>query len=190
MRSGMGMDSGPGMRAGMGTGPRAGMDSGMRNEGERSRRWRRGAQRARDVMTRNPRTVKPTDSVQQIAQIMIDEDCGIVPVCEEGGRLVGVVTDRDIVCRLVARGIDMKNARAQDVMTDDVECVTEQDSLCDVLRLMSEHQIRRIPVVARGDRLCGIIAMSDVAREADVDEDLQDTFEDISAERSFWARLR
>ena len=75
-------------------------------------------------------------------------------------------------------------------MTDDVECVTEQDSLHDVLRLMAEHQVRRVPVVARGDRLIGIVSMADIAREADVDEELQDTFEEISSERSFWSRLR
>jgi CBS domain-containing protein len=154
------------------------------------RRWKRGVSRARDIMTKNPRTVRPGDSVQQVAQIMVDEDCGIVPVTESDGRLLGVITDRDIVCRLVARGIDMKEARARDVMTEDVECVTEEESLCAVLRLMSEHQVRRIPVVARDDRLMGIIAMADLAREADVDEDLQDTFEDISSERAFWSRLR
>lgn len=154
------------------------------------RRWRGGGMRAGDVMTRNPKTARPNDTVQQIAQIMIDEDCGIVPVTEQDGRLLGVVTDRDIVCRLVARGIDMKEARARDVMTDDVECVTENEDLHSVLRLMSEHQVRRIPVVARGDRLMGIIAMADLAREADVDEELQDTFDDISSERRFWSRMR
>jgi CBS domain-containing protein len=154
------------------------------------RRWKRGMSRARDVMTKNPKTARPSDSVQQVAQIMVDEDCGIVPVTESDGRLLGVITDRDIVCRLIARGMDMKEARARDVMTDDLECVTEDESLCSVLRLMSDHQIRRIPVVARGDRLVGIIAMADLAREADVDDDLQDTFEDISSERSFWSRLR
>lgn len=155
-----------------------------------ARRWRRGTARARDIMTRNPRTARPTDTVQQVSQIMVDEDCGIVPICEDNGRLLGVITDRDIVCRLIARGIDMRDARARDVMTDEVECVTEDESLTSVLRLMSEHQVRRIPVVARGDRLVGIIAMADLAREADVDEELQDTFEDISSERSFWSRLR
>jgi len=154
------------------------------------RRWRRGSARARDIMTRNPKTVRPTDTVQAVAQIMIDEDCGIVPVCDEDGRLLGVITDRDIVLRLVARGTDMREARARDVMTDDVECATEDESLCSVLRHMSNHQVRRIPVVARGDRLLGIIAMADLAREADVDEELQDTFEDISSERAFWSRLR
>ncbi len=155
-----------------------------------ARRWRRGNARARDIMTRNPKTVRPTDTVQSVAQIMIDEDCGIVPVCDEAGRLLGVITDRDIAVRLVARGTDMREARARDVMTDDVECATEDESLSSVLRHMSNHQVRRIPVVARGDRLLGIIAMADLAREADVDEELQDTFEDISSQRSFWSRLR
>lgn len=155
----------------------------------RTRRWRRRAQCVSDVMTRNPKTVRPSDPVQQIAQIMIDEDTGIVPVCEDR-RLIGVVTDRDIVCRLVARGIDMKSAKASDVMTTEVECVTERENLGDVLRVMSENQVRRVPVVAHGDALVGIVSMADIAREADVDEDLQDAFEDISAERSFWTRLR
>jgi CBS domain-containing protein len=171
----------------MGIAERRGGGGGL---GERMRRWRRGAQCARDVMTRNPKAVRPSDSLQQVAQVMIDEDTGIVPVIEEDNRLVGVITDRDIVCRLVARGVDLRTAKAADAMTDDVECVTEQHSLHDVLDIMSEHQVRRVPVVARGDRLVGIISMSDLAREADVDEDLQDTFEDISSRRGFWARLR
>jgi CBS domain-containing protein len=158
--------------------------------GERMRRWRRGAQCARDVMTKSPKAVRPSDSLQHVAQVMIDEDTGIVPVIEEDNRLVGVITDRDMVCRLIARGVDLRAAKAADAMTDDVECVTEQHSLHDVLDIMSDHQVRRVPVVARGDRLVGIISMSDIAREADVDEDLQDTFEDISSRRGFWARLR
>jgi CBS domain-containing protein len=155
-----------------------------------ARRWKRGTSRARDIMTKNPKSVRPTDTVQQAAQIMVDEDCGIVPVCEDNGRLLGVITDRDIVCRLIARGAEMREARARDIMTDEVECITEDETLTSVLRLMSEHQVRRIPVVARGDRLVGIIAMADLAREADVDDELQDTFEDISSERTFWSRLR
>jgi CBS domain-containing protein len=157
---------------------------------ERLRRWRKGGQIARDVMTRNPKTARPNDSLQQVAQLMIDEDTGIVPVVEEDNRLIGVITDRDIVCRLVARNIDLRSAKAADAMTDDVECVTEQHSLHDVLDLMSDHQVRRVPVVARGDRLVGIISMADIAREADVDEELQETFDDISSRRGFWARLR
>lgn len=157
--------------------------------GGRPRRWRRSPQAARDVMTRNPKSVRPGDTVQQIAQLMVTEDTGIIPVVE-GGRLVGVVTDRDIVCRLVAAGTDVKMAKASDVMTTDVECVTENDSLQEVLEVMGAHQIRRVGVVAKDDRLVGIISMADLAREADVDERLQEAFEEISAERSFWSNMR
>ena len=157
---------------------------------DRVRRWRKGPSSAHDVMTRNPKCVKPSDTLQHVAQIMIDEDTGIVPVVEDGNRLIGVITDRDIVCRLIARGVDHRTAKAADAMTNDVECVTEEHSLHDILDIMSTKQVRRVPVVAKGDRLVGIISMSDVAREADVDEDLQDTFEDISSRRGFWSRLR
>ena len=157
---------------------------------ERPRRWRRGGQTARDMMDRNPRVVRRHDSLHAVAQIMADEDTGIVPVVEEDGRLLGVVLERDIVCRLIARGIDPRSARAGDVMTDDIECVTEQNSLHDVLDLMSDRHVHRVPVVAPGDRLVGILSMADVARAADLDEDLQDTFGDISSRREFWARLR
>src|SRR5687767_11682177 len=68
-----------------------------REPGRGMRRWKRGSSRARDIMTRNPKTARPTDTVQAVAQIMVDEDCGIVPVCDESGRLLGVITDRDIV---------------------------------------------------------------------------------------------
>lgn len=153
------------------------------------RRWRWSPQTARDVMTRSPKSVRPGDPVTQIAQLMVDEDAGIIPVVD-GGRLVGVVTDRDIVCRMVVAGTDPRTAKASDVMTVDVECVTERESLDEVLHIMGEHQVRRVPVVASGDRLVGIISMADLAREADVDEQLQGTFEEISSERSFWSQLR
>jgi len=157
--------------------------------GNGRRRWRRTPQQACDVMTRNPKTVQPSDTLQQIAKLMVDEDTGIIPVVD-GGRLVGVVTDRDIVCRALARGVDMKTAKASDVMTDDVECVTENDALDEVLRIMGQQQIRRVAVVAKDDRLVGIVSMADLAREADVDEHLQDAFEEISSERGFWSRMR
>jgi CBS domain-containing protein len=151
--------------------------------------WRRGAH-ARDVMTRNPATVRPGETLERVARIMVEQDCGIVPVVDDENRLLGVVTDRDIVCRAIARGREPRALRVAEVMSDDVECVTEDDTLASVLRLMGEHQVRRVPVVARGDRLLGIIAMADVAREADADEELQATFDEISSARGFWSRLR
>ena len=77
--------------------------------------------------------------------------------------------------------------RVEDVMTDDVSAVTEDEPLTSVLDLMGRKQIRRVPVVDRDDRLLGIISMADIANRADYDEDLQDAFERISSRRSFWS---
>ena len=140
-------------------------------------------------MTSNPASVRPESSLQDVAKIMRDENTGIVPVCGDNGTLLGVVTDRDIVMRTLASDESPTNAVARDVMTDDVEAVTPDEELHDVVRLMGDRQVRRVPVVERGDRLVGIISMADVATRADYDEDLQDALEEISARRSFWSRL-
>ena len=160
-----------------------------RGEATRPRRWRREPVLARDIMTGNPNAVRPEASLREVARIMREENTGIVPVCDAGGALLGVVTDRDIVMRTLANDTSPDQATAGDVMTDDVEAVTPDEELRDVVHLMGERQVRRIPVVERGDRLVGIISMADVATRADFDEDLQDALEDISARRSFWSRL-
>jgi len=152
-------------------------------------RWRSRPMLASDVMTPRPRSVGPDASLEQIARVMVEEDCGIVPIVDEG-RLVGVVTDRDLVCRVVAHNLDQRRARARDVMSEDIASVDERANLDDVLREMEFHRVRRICVVDEDDMLLGIISMADLAREAGVDYELQDAFLDISADRSFWQRLR
>ncbi|HEU4563356.1 MAG TPA: CBS domain-containing protein, partial [Gemmatimonadaceae bacterium] len=162
-----------------------------RAQGEMARRtrWQREPTTARDVMTRNPKSVTRGASVQEIARIMREENTGVVPVVEENGRLVGLVTDRDVVMRSLAEGRNPLELRADQVMTDDIEAVTPDESLREVVDLMGDKQIRRVPVVDRDDRLVGIISMADVATRADFDEDLQDALEEISARRSFWSKL-
>ncbi|MBI2392588.1 MAG: CBS domain-containing protein [Deltaproteobacteria bacterium] len=166
-------------------------EAGLEDPDERihGRQWRSYRKRAADVMTVRPRTVGPDASLQDIARIMVTEDCGIVPVVE-GERLVGVVTDRDIVCRVVAHDLDQRRACAADVMSTDLATVPERAQLDEVLTEMEQHQVRRVCVVDEADRLHGVISMADIAREADVDEDLQDAFLEISADRSFWSRMR
>ena len=156
-----------------------------RDEGQGRRFWQREPLAARDVMTRNPRTVTPQSSYREAAVIMRDENCGVVPVVDGAGRLEGILTDRDIVVRgLVSEGV---LRRIEDLMTDDVSAVTEDEPLTSVLDLMGRKQIRRVPVVDRSDRLLGIISMADIANRADYDEDLQDALERISSRRSFWS---
>jgi len=157
-----------------------------RDRGQGRRFWQREPLAARDVMTRNPRTVTRQSAHREAASIMRDENCGVIPVVDEAGRLEGILTDRDIVVRGVAHD-RAHELRIEDVMTDDVSAVTEDEPLTSVLDLMGRRQIRRVPVVDREDRLLGIISMADIANRADYDEDLQDAFERISSRRSFWS---
>jgi CBS domain-containing protein len=156
------------------------------DRGQGRRFWQREPLAARDVMTRNPRTVSRESAHREAAAIMRDENCGVVPVVDSAGRLEGILTDRDIVVRGVAHD-RAHELRIEDVMTDDVSAVTEDEPLTSVLDLMGRKQVRRVPVVDRDDRLLGIISMADIANRADYDEDLQDAFERISSRRSFWS---
>lgn len=159
-------------------------------EPERRRaRWHREPLAAREIMTRNPRAAHPDSSIREVAQIMRDENTGIVPVVDEEERLQGIVTDRDIVMRSIPEGKDPTAMWARDLMTEDVDAVTPDESVHEVVRLMGDRQIRRVPVVDRDDKLVGIISMADVALRADYDIELQNALEEISSKRSFWSKL-
>ena len=124
------------------------------------------AESIRDLMTTNPRTVAPDDTVQSAARLMRDEDVGIAPVVE-GGRLVGTLTDRDITIRIVAEGRDPASTPVRDVASTDIVTVDPQQNLDEALRLMAKHQVRRLPVVEEDGKLVGIVAQADVARAGD-----------------------
>ena len=130
----------------------------------------------RDVMTPNPRCVSPDDSIQSAAQIMRDEDTGAVPVCDNG-RAVGIITDRDIVVRAIAEGQSSRPVR--DIATRDVISASPDMSTREAAELMSEHQVRRLPVVD-GGRLVGIVSLGDLAVKEAKDSRVGDTLEHIS----------
>ena len=132
----------------------------------------------RDVMTPNPRTVSPDDTIQSAARIMRDEDTGAIPVVENG-RPVGMVTDRDIVVRAVADGGGVSQP-VRGIVTTGVVCVTPEMSTREANELMSEHQVRRLPVV-ENDRLVGIVSLGDLAVKEGKDRRTGDTLQDISA---------
>lgn len=152
-------------------------------------RWKREPRVAREVMTRHVKSAHLDSRLREVARIMKDEDCGIVPVVDERGRLRGVLTDRDIVIRTLAEGRPPDDMRARDVMTDDVEAVTPDEDVHGIIAMMGRRQVRRVPVVERDDRLVGIISMADIATRAHYDEELQEALDRISARRSFWSRL-
>jgi CBS domain-containing protein len=134
-----------------------------------------------DVMTRGVRTLRPDDTVVQAAQAMDELNVGVIPVCD-GDKLVGMVTDRDIVVRGVAQECDMKSTRLADVMSGNVRCAREQDDVDTVLSEMAEAQIRRLPVVDGNQKLVGIVSLGDIAAKDHGDEiDVAVSLGDISS---------
>ena len=130
----------------------------------------------RDVMTSNPRTVSPEDTIQNAARIMRDEDTGVVPVVENG-RAVGIVTDRDIVVRAVADG--QLDRPVREIVSGDVITARPDMSTKEAAQLMSEHQVRRLPVV-ENERLVGIVSIGDLAVKEGSDKRVGDALQDIS----------
>lgn len=112
-------------------------------------------------MTRNVRTVTPDSTIQDAARIMSEVNCGAVPVCQ-GDRVVGIITDRDIVLRCVAKGGNATTGRVSECMTSDATCCSPETDAHEAASLMARRQIRRLPVVENG-RLCGIVALGDMA---------------------------
>lgn len=131
----------------------------------------------RDVMTPNPRTVKAEESIQNAARIMRDEDTGVVPVVDNG-RPIGMITDRDIVVRAVADGGQV-NRPVREFITSAVVTATPEMSTREAAQLMSEHQIRRLPVV-ENERLVGIVSLGDIAVKEGKDSRSGDTLQAIS----------
>ena len=113
-------------------------------------------------MTPSPTTVEPSTTVQEAARTMKSEDIGSLPIVE-GDRLVGVITDRDIAIRIVAEGKGAETTVGE-IASKDVVTVDPQQSLEEAARLMSEHQVRRLPVTEEGGKLVGILAQADLAQ--------------------------
>jgi CBS domain-containing protein len=135
------------------------------------------AQSVRDVMTPGVRSVSPSQSLAEAAEVMKSEDVGSVPVVEEG-RLAGIVTDRDIVIRAVADRRDPQTVKVDEVASRDLVTVEPEQDLDEALALMARHQVRRLPVVERG-QLVGMLAQADVALEAK-EKKVGETIEQIS----------
>jgi CBS domain-containing protein len=123
-------------------------------------------ERIHDLMSRNVATVQPQDSVEEAARLMHRHDCGALPVVQSNGRLIGMITDRDLVIRLLARGRDPLRSRVADAMTEEAYAVRMDDDAEAALRVMARQQVRRVPVVDDRDRIVGIVSQADLARHA------------------------
>ena len=167
--------------------------------------------RCRDIMTRELVVATRDTTVVEVARMMKQEDVGVIPVVEydaptgngrsEGsernyqdrnyarGKLIGLITDRDIVVRCVADNKDCASVRAEDIMSVDIYTAKPNDRVVDVIRKMGDKQVRRIPVCNDNGYLVGMISMADVATETRQDRELSDALEEISKGTSFWNRL-
>ena len=149
-------------------GPSLGAGAGALAAGYLLLRRRRAARRVRDAMTANPRAAEPSMLLGEAAQLMKSEDIGALPVVEQG-RLVGVLTDRDIVVRVVAEGRDAQSVQVGDIASRELVTAAPDQPLDEALRLMARSRIRRLPVVD-GERLVGMLAQADVALESEEHE--------------------
>jgi CBS domain-containing protein len=171
--------------------------------------------RCRDIMTRDVTVAHRDTSLEEVARLMKQEDTGVIPVVEptdgtaetitsdadaakstrsnkriySNGKLVGLITDRDIVIRALAEGKDARSTRAEEIMTSDVHTAQPNDRVIDVIRKMGDKQVRRIPVIDGNGQLHGIISMADVALETEEDRELATALEEISSGSSFWSKI-
>ena len=182
-------------------------------------RWRdrdyysseRSRLRCRDIMTRELVVATRDTTVVEVSRMMKQEDVGVIPVVEydtpagngktEGsernyqdrnyarGKLIGLITDRDIVVRCVADNKDCASVRAEDIMSVDIYTAKPNDRVVDVIQKMGDKQVRRIPVCNDNGYLVGMISMADVATETRQDRELTEALEDISKGTSFWNRI-
>ena len=136
------------------------------------------AKKISELMSPNPCTIEADKPVAYAARMMKEEDVGLAPVVE-GERLVGTLTDRDIVTRVVAEGKDPQSVTVREVASTDLVTVDPQQDLDEALRLMAGYQVRRLPVVEEDGRLVGVVAQADVAREAK-DKQTGELVEEIS----------
>lgn len=119
------------------------------------------------VMTRDVQTIRPDQTAREAASFMLNADAGSIPVTE-GERLVGMITDRDIAVRGVAKG-NGPETPVRDLMTGDCICAREDDDVEEIASKMSEAQVRRLPVIDSNEKLCGIVSLGDLSRETDTD---------------------
>lgn len=170
--------------------------------------------RVREIMTRDLAVATRDTTARELALMMKDEDTGVIPVVEfdlaaanggsseerreerrlhggnsNHGKLLGLVTDRDIVLRAVAEDKDCRSTRAEEIMSTDIHTAKPNDRVIDLIRKMGDKQVRRIPVVGENGHLRGMVSLGDVAVETEADRELAEALEDISKESSFWSRI-
>ncbi len=143
--------------------------------------------KCREIMSKEVSTTTKNASLQDVAKLLKENDIGILPIVEEGtSKLVGLVTDRDIVVRAVADGKSVTDTTVGDVMTAELFTATPDDFVFEAVRTMGDKQVRRIPIVDDEGVLVGIVSMADIALEMEDEKEIAETLEEISSGKAFW----
>jgi len=142
---------------------------------------------ARDIMTPTPCCTTTETTLPEVARLMVEHDCGAIPIIEDsmGKQVVGIITDRDIVCRTLAERRNPMDLRARDVMTPNVATVSSDSTIEEVCRTMEQRQVRRIPVVDADHSCIGIISQADLARKGS-DQATAEVVKEVSQPRAVW----
>lgn len=135
-----------------------------------------------EVMTPSPTACQPQQTTTDAAELMRREDCGLVPVVSEQNKLIGVLTDRDIVLKVVAEGRDARNTAVSEVMSTDLVTCLPHETIETVMEQMATRQIRRIPIVERDGSLVGIVAQADIATRLSSPQETGQVVQAISEE--------
>ncbi len=133
----------------------------------------------KDVMTRNVDTVNPNDTLEETAERMKNLNVGSMPVTEDG-RVIGIVTDRDITVRATAEGYDASRTRVRDVMSHNVTSVHTDDDVQQAATMMRDQQVRRLPVLDQNQRLVGIVSLGDLATDMPSEQKSGETLKGVS----------
>jgi CBS domain-containing protein len=134
--------------------------------------------KVRDIMSKDIASLRSDDSIERAAQLMKQYNCGSIPVCTQD-KLIGIVTDRDIAVRSVAAGEDVTETKVGDIMTDSVVFASPELEVGAAAQLMSDRQIRRLPVV-ENNKLVGIVALGDISLEPQCQDSAEDALKNIS----------
>ncbi len=134
--------------------------------------------KVKDLMTKDVATLNAEDSVEQAAKIMKEHNIGSVPVCD-GENVIGIITDRDIALRSVAEGENVKNQKVREVMSSNPVLANPDMDVHDAARIMSERQIRRLPVVDKSN-IVGIVSLGDLAVEQQLKDNAEEALSEIS----------
>jgi CBS domain-containing protein len=137
--------------------------------------------KVKEVMHKGVDWVSPDTPVTELAKLMREHDIGCIPIGEDD-RLIGMVTDRDIICKgLADNNFDARRATARDVMTDGIHCCREDDDLAKAMHHMEKLQVRRLPVINKSKRMVGILSLGDVSHSAGGDNLLSECVRSVSA---------